>query len=567
MTDPLKEKVSFKWWRWDIIAATAALNLLSLGLALLIFHFSVFLGDGFVSSTGLVWTSALLIMVFDLIIRQARGHLLNWLKMRYSYQLSGALFDRLTSFKVVNSSYRSVGGYLELIKQTKSLKKFVNSQEFLMLFNLPLSMATLFGVIYLLPVMAGVLLVGITFIAGAVHYNGTKLRTLLKEHHILEGQNDDFRVQVLSNYLTVKSLAMENLLQRRFEKLQFQAAFFNDKLVELHNVGRDVVATLGYIILITAMAVMAIKAIQGQISINTIFVCMFLLFISLEPLYSVFIQWFNFYYVRQVEHSFTQEDMNLLHCSPSKVNRLELTGAIRLENIQFTYSGKDKPVLSNLSLSIQPHTLVTIFGASGAGKTTLAHLILNRLTPQQGKILIDGHELSEFSAAELAYQVMYVPASTQIFSASVMDNLTLFRTGAIVEEAMKLAQEFGLEGWIEALPSSYQTRLNDGLSATIAEGIKQRIGLVRALLMEPRVLILDEANEALDQEGNSQLKKILLNLKVASTIIFITHRPSMKQIADESYDLIGGRLVPSLNVATEVTATTFRPARVSGGSE
>ncbi|WP_010300316.1 ATP-binding cassette domain-containing protein [Candidatus Odyssella thessalonicensis] len=567
MTDPLEKKVSFKWWRWDILAATAALNLLSLALALLIFHFSVSWGDSFVSSTGLLWISALLIMVFDLIIRQARGRLLNWLKMRYSYQLSSALFDRLTNSKIVNPSYRSVGNYLELIKQTKYLKKFVNSQEFLMFLNLPFSFTTLCGVMYLFPIMAGILFAGITFIAGAVHYNGTKLRTLLKEHHILEGQNDDFRAQVLSNYLTVKSLAMENLLQRRFEKLQFQAAFFNDKLIELHNAGRDVVSTLGYIILITAMAVMATQATQGQISINTISVGMFLLFISLEPTYSIFVHWFKIYYIRQLEHSFTQEDMGFPHCSASKVNCPELTGALRLENVQFTYPGKDKPVLSNLSLSIQPHTIVTIFGASGAGKTTLARLILNRLTPQQGKILIDGHELSEFSTAELARQVMYVPASTQIFSASVLDNLTLFRTGVIVEEAIKLAQEFGLESWIEALPSSYQTRLNDGLSVTLAEGIKQRIGLVRALLMEPRVLILDEANEALDQEGNSQLKKILLNLKVASTIIFITHRPSMKQIADESYDLIGGRLVPSLNVVSEVTAATFRPARVSGGSE
>ena len=120
--------------------------------------------------------------------------------------------------------------------------------------------------------------------------------------------------------------------------------------------------------------------------------------------------------------------------------------------------------------------------------------------------------------------------------------MTLYRGAAYGEDAMRFSRQLGLEAWIRRLPLGYDTKIGDSLFLSLPDGIQQRICLVRALVNCPKILILDEANTSLDKEGDQLLRQVLQNLRHQVTIIFVTHRPAIQELADASYELKDGML-------------------------
>ncbi len=236
------------------------------------------------------------------------------------------------------------------------------------------------------------------------------------------------------------------------------------------------------------------------------------------------------------------------------MSAVDLDGSVVLHDVDFRYPNAQSTVLNQASLTIQPRTLVTIYGQSGSGKTTLAKLIKGDLVPDSGKIVLKDHSFDQNMTSLSQDQIIYLSSDPQIYVGTILENLTLFKIGPLLDEAVKLSQQLGLESWVKTQPLGYQTPIFDSLDTTVPSGIKQRIGLIRCLLQEPKILILDEANSYLDDPGDSALKTILTEMKEGMTIIFITHRPSFKKIADDSYDLVNGQLLPSLNVEAQPEA-------------
>jgi len=410
-----------------------------------------------------------------------------------------------------------------------------------------------------------ILLVGIMVLGAMGIYRGKQLTDILNKRKILDQQHSTLLRQTGQNYYTLKTLGMEKLIGRRYEKLQYQMAFFDNKINYIEGMTRDFTAIISYGMLVSVVCVGTYQVLGGELSIGTLSACALLTGFMLHPLQSIFSDWFKVKCF-QLANKKLISHLNALPI-PGKpgLKEVELTGELHLENIEFQYPNTEKPILSNLNLSVQSHTIVTIFGASGAGKTTLVQLIMNRLRRQQGKITLDGYELKDIEPASFARQVMVVSASTPLFTGTLMENLTLFRVGPLIDEAIKLSQDLGLASWVETQPLGYQTPISEDFLLSIPDGIKQRIGLIRALLNEPKILILDEANAAIDEEGDAHLKETLMILKEMATIIFITHRPSMKQIADESYDLVNGTLVPSMNVKSNLMPFKAATATAKAG--
>ncbi|MBW8309495.1 MAG: ATP-binding cassette domain-containing protein [Candidatus Paracaedibacteraceae bacterium] len=557
----IKSYKAMPWKRWDVMVATAMLNGLALCMALMMIH----LYDHMVSSRSYsLWTLITLILAtmvgLEMMIRHARSRILSWLKLRYSYQTQATLIDRLVNAAYLSDDKQPRAEQLDLINKNREIQEFLNRQQFLAFLDLPFILIFAGSACFLSPVLMVIPLLGIMLLGLVGIYQGKQLTDILNKRKILDQQHSILLMQTGQNYYTLKTLGMENLIGRRYEKLQYQRAFFDNKINYIEGMTRDLTSIISYAILVGVVCVGTHQVLGGELSIGTLSACIFLTGLMMHPLQSIFAAWFKV-------KSFQQANKKLISylntppaAARADIQEVELTGELHLENIEFQYPNTEKPILSNLNLSVQPHTLVTIFGASGAGKTTLVQLIMNRLERQQGKITLDGYELKDIEPARFARQVMVVSSSTPLFTGTLMENLILFRVGPLIDEAIKLSQDLGLASWVERQPLGYQTPISEDCAHSIPDGIKQRIGLIRALLNEPKILILDEANAAIDEEGDAQLKETLVMLKEMSTIIFITHRPCMKQIADESYDLVNGTLVPSMNVKSTLrsfkTATT-----------
>ncbi len=204
--------------------------------------------------------------------------------------------------------------------------------------------------------------------------------------------------------------------------------------------------------------------------------------------------------------------------------------AITFEKVSFQY-GHDVPVLRDVSFTIPAGRMCAIVGASGAGKSTLADLLLRFHDVESGSIAIDGQDIRELRLEDLRRQVAMVEQTPYFFRASIRENIAYGRPEATLEEIRNCAAAAAIDSFIHSLPNGYETILGErGLTLSVGE--RQRIALARALLRDPRILILDEPTSALDPAAEAAVTGELMNVLRGRTSILITHRMSLAERAD-----------------------------------
>jgi ATP-binding cassette, subfamily B, bacterial MsbA len=218
-------------------------------------------------------------------------------------------------------------------------------------------------------------------------------------------------------------------------------------------------------------------------------------------------------------------------------------GEVRFEGVRFRYGDRgDDWVLDGIDLFAAPGEVVALVGPSGAGKTTLVTLIPRFFDPQQGRILIDGIDLRELATAELRRYVGIVPQESLLFSGTIRDNVRYARPDAGHEDVVAAATAANADGFIREFPEGYDTLVGER-GVTLSGGQRQRIAIARALLKDPRVLILDEATSSLDSESEALVQVALERLMRGRTTFVIAHRLSTVVGADRIVVFDRGKVV------------------------
>lgn len=216
-------------------------------------------------------------------------------------------------------------------------------------------------------------------------------------------------------------------------------------------------------------------------------------------------------------------------------------GEIELENLSFTYSKENNPVINKLNLTISPGTTVGFVGSTGTGKSTLVKLLLRFYDPTSGLIKIDGKNIKEYDLEALRRHIGYVSQDVFLFNATIAENIaygTFSATQEQIEEAAKFAD---IHDYIISLPQGYKTKIGER-GQKLSGGQRQRLSIARAILKNPRILILDEATSAVDNETEASIHQSLWDLADNRTIIIIAHRLNAVRHADKIYVLEQGEI-------------------------
>jgi ABC-type multidrug transport system fused ATPase/permease subunit len=219
----------------------------------------------------------------------------------------------------------------------------------------------------------------------------------------------------------------------------------------------------------------------------------------------------------------------------------EVRGTITFDRVGFAYEA-GQPILHNVSLTTRPGETVALVGPSGAGKTTLVSLIARFYDPTEGRVLLDGKDLRDLPLAGLRDQISIVFQDTFLFAASIRENIAFGREGASESEILAAARAANAWEFIEPLPEGLETQVGER-GVRLSEGQKQRLAIARALLRDPRILILDEPTSALDARSEHLLQTALDNLMRGRTTFVIAHRLATVQQADQIVVLEHGRVV------------------------
>lgn len=221
----------------------------------------------------------------------------------------------------------------------------------------------------------------------------------------------------------------------------------------------------------------------------------------------------------------------------------QVRGQVAFEQVAFRYAGRgDELVLDGIDLVADPGETIALVGPSGAGKSTLVSLVPRFYDPVAGRVLLDGVDVRDIATRDLRRQVGIVPQDTLLFSGSVADNVRYGRPDASDDEVVAAARAANADGFIRAFPDGYATTVGER-GVKLSGGQRQRIAIARALLKNPRILILDEATSSLDSESEALVQAALERLMEGRTTFVIAHRLSTIHGADRILVMDGGRIV------------------------
>lgn len=311
----------------------------------------------------------------------------------------------------------------------------------------------------------------------------------------------------------------------------------------------------------TVLGIGAWLTIRNEMSGGAIFAGSLLLGRMLAPIEALIVAWRPAIAAREalsrirpiLEHQFS---------TPAPTALPPPLGALHLENVSWTPHGAEKPVVRDVAVQIQAGAVLTIIGASAAGKSTVARLMSGAIHPGHGVVRLDGADLRTWSPGQLGCAVGFLPQDVSLFPGTIRDNIARFgdATDAEVISAAKSAHAHEM---IIRLPKGYSTVLDDG-STALSGGQRQRVALARALLGDPAVVVLDEPNANLDTEGEAALAQCVIDLKKRKrTVVMVTHRIGLVRISDYVATMHEGAMV-GVQRASEFLASQS-PAVVAGG--
>jgi ABC-type multidrug transport system fused ATPase/permease subunit len=479
-------------------------------------------------------------------------YLVGWVGQRALADLRVQIFEHLQSLPIGFYESRPAGVLISRITNDVEALDSLVTDSVVTLFQAGLTLIGTIGIlIYLDPKLALLTFFVLPLLLiGSLWFRIVSAGAFRRTRETIGAITADLQ-ESLSGVRVVRSFAQERAHEERFTSLNSDNQDANMVTVKLNAAYFPSVEMLSGLAVAAIVVYGGLQAIEGHVTVGTVVAFVAALSNLFEPIQ----QLSQLYATYQSGMAALEKIFQLLDVRPTLTDRRDaidlgrIRGEVTFDDVSFAYarrSGDDDgapPVyaLEHVSLDIPPGQTVALVGATGAGKSTMAKLVARFYDPTSGRVLVDGHDLRDVSSRSLRSQMGIVPQEAFLFSGTVAENIAFGRPDATVEQIREAAAIVGADDFIAELPHGYDTEVGER-GAQLSAGQRQLIAFARALIADPRILVLDEATSNVDLHSEAKIEKGLRRLLAGRTAIVIAHRLSTIRQAGRIVVLEGGHI-------------------------
>ncbi|WP_300034676.1 ABC transporter transmembrane domain-containing protein [uncultured Roseobacter sp.] len=517
-----------------VIVTSLCVNLLALALPLVVLQvFDRVIPFESYSTLSLLFIGLCIVAVLDFALKWARLILLGHEGEKFELDLGERFLDR--SLNADPSAYdkSSTGDHLERLNALAQLRDYYCGQGRLSAIDLPFSgifivmIALIGGWLVLVPLTGLALLYAFKFVLQRAQ------APVFEKRKSLDGRRYSFLIECLSQIMTVKADTMEPQLLRRYEVLQNQSVDISEKLIRLSGLSQSFGALFSQAAVAATGLFGAYLVINGQIGVAELAACMLLNGRTVQPLLKMLSHWAQ---SESVEAALARvnETGNL----PQRTKRARPDGPLKGHLVFDTVSARPnadgKRPFSDVNLDAQPGGIISVLGSAGTARETFMRMILSEEMPESGHISLDGRPVEEFSEARGHGGIVFLDQNPVMFSGTLLENISCFGEGEAIARSLEYSALLGLEKTVHRMPMGYNTVIGPVGEIASSLALMQTVALVRALSLEPAVLLMNDATSAMDDRAVRRLVDCLQSLRGKTTIVLSSGQAMLNDIADQS---------------------------------
>jgi ATP-binding cassette, subfamily C, bacterial LapB len=544
--------------------AIISLFINALALAVPVFVLQIY--DRVINSGNISTLQGLLIGVgfvfaFDYILRQSRSRLMQRAALNIDVVLGRDLFNKIMALPLAILEGRTSAYWHALFKDGDTVRNTLSGPTALLIVDLPFAVMFI-AVIYLIagPIIWVLLLILPTFVLLAWR-SASSVSAAAGEERQAGFSRDTLLSEIVAGRNTVKALSLESDLKPLWEDRQAdsikRSILRGNRSDKYSNLGAGLAAAAT--VAMTSAGAFAIMA--GDMSVGSLIAANMLSNKVIGPFNQLVGSWRAYAGFKQAVERLTDAFAMPQERTEISISHERPRGRLNLEHVHFQYSDEGPAIINGVRLQVDPGGVIAVVGTNGSGKTTLIKLIQGLYRPSQGRVLLDGADINQFTRQEMAQWIGYVPQETFLFTGTVRDNLVKGRPNATDDDLVEAAKKSGLHDLVIDFPDGYATDIGEA-GARLSGGMRQRLSIARALLGDPPVLLLDEPSSNLDREGEIELMETLEELSTNHTIMVISHAPGVLSRCRQVLVMQKGRIVRSgrpLDVLPHLLGTNNAP--------
>ncbi|WP_161600882.1 ATP-binding cassette domain-containing protein [Teichococcus oryzae] len=527
----------------SVIAATLLVTLLALALPTALLQvYDRILPNGATGTLAALACAVVVAIILEALLRHVRSRILARIAAAAEAQAHRAAMQSLLNAPVEALEAHGNGYYAERLAAIGTLREAWSGPALQAMLDLPFALLYLLGIWYLAGPLVLVPLALLAAVGLLAFVTGAWVRRAAQKLALAEERRFNFLFDTLHGIQAMKLLGAEPLLERRYERLQAGSAQGRRMLGQIMATGQEGGLLLTEAATVAVPALGCIMVLEGRLTVGGLGACTMLAGRAMQPLLGGIAVWARLQSLAESRQR-VAEIGALPDERPRARPALDVShGHVLLSNVGLRLNGQQDWLFNGLSLECRPGELIGITGANGSGRSTLLRIMAGEVAPDAGQVRIDGQDLATIDAAGARRRVALVPADPALIRGTFLQNLTLHQPH-LEAAALRLAGELGLDQVAGGLPGGWHTSV--GMAGMpLPRGVAQRIGVVRALVEGPRILLLDDISAQIDAEGDLRLARLLTGLRGNVSVIIVTHRRSTLNIADRVLAIRDGRLEP-----------------------